>query len=63
MHELGAPALLVMSCFPVGQLTVFAAVPRTSASAAHATTGVALEAPYAEAVDHWYQETSANTNA
>ena len=32
MHELGAPALLAMSCFPVGQLTVQAAVPRTSAS-------------------------------
>ena len=63
MHELGAPALLAMSCFPMGQLTVFAAVPRASACAALATTGAVLEAPYAEAVDHWYPETCANTNA
>ena len=63
MHELGAPALLAMSCFPVGQLTVVAAVPRTSASAALAAAGAVLEAPYTEVVDHWYVETSANTNA
>ena len=63
MHELPAPALLAMSCFPVGQLTILAAVPRTSACAALATTGAVLEAPYTEAVDHGYLETSANTNA
>ena len=63
MHELGAPALLAMSCFPMGELTVSAAVPRASACAALATTGAVLEAPYTEAVDHWYLETSANTNA
>ena len=48
IHELGAPALLAMSCFPVGQLTILAAVPRTSACAALATTGAVLEAPYTE---------------
>ena len=63
MHELGVAAFLAMSCFPVGQLTVFAALPRASACATHATTGAVLEAPYTEAVDHWYLETSANTNA
>ena len=63
MHELGAPALLAMSCFPVGQLTVAATVPRTSASATLATTGAVLEAPYTEAIDRWHLETSANTNA
>ena len=63
MHELVAPALLAMFCWPVGQLTVLAAVPRTPASAALATAGAVLEAPYTEAVDHWHLETSANTNA
>ena len=63
MRELPAPALLAMSCFPVGQLTILAAVPRTSACAAQATTGAVLEAPYTEAVDQWHLETSANTNA
>ena len=63
MHELGAPALLAMSCFPMGQLTVLAAVPRPSASATLAAAIAVLEAPYTEAVDHWYLETAANTNA
>ena len=63
MHEWGAPALLAMPFFPVGQLTVFVAVPRPSASATLATASAVLEAPYTEAVDHWHLETSANTNA
>ena len=63
MHELPAPALLAMSCFPVGQLTILAAVPRTSACAALATTGAVLEALSTEAVDHRHLETSADTNA
>ena len=60
---MGATALIAMSCFPMGKLTVVAAIPRASASAALATAGAVLEAPYTETVDHWHIETSANTNA